>query len=726
MPPIEKRDPKTRRKRWTVMLYMVASKDERTESAAIRNVRELQDFGARDDLNLRVQIDRRWPGYPERYRITKNHKADICRYDKRQRNDSGTSEVLHDFVDWARKDAAADHYVLVLWGHAFGLGFGRDNGDPLTLPEIAAALDPKSFGLRDGETAVDILGVNACAMSYAEAIYELRNAAKFLVAPEITMPFAGWPYAKVLGEIVKSPDIKPVDLSVKIVEDFVTAFEEGVEPRSVALTAVNLRAAGDMQRHLAELTQTLAAETEDVDLGDEIADAFVDTTHAEVRPLIDLVDLCDRLAQLNDRRASPIVKAALKLSLFLKTDDDAKRLILKHKASGDVDGLSGLGIYAPSVTGAADLKRLQLDRGDYDKLALVRSLIDEKTHRGWADIVFTDLKRLLSPLNQAIAEFVNGTGAVGADPGSVAADDRTGVGQLLLSVHRSFVKLGKAVSDAQRQLTGMSNGKANGHVLGATRQKPAPGVVFGPPFLRLAPRRESTIPAKAISRGALQASAVIDQPDTRLLLNSVTPLTNLEDALAYVEKTTKQVMTHARLGLGGDDFKGDLGGDDFKGDLGGDDFKGDLGGDDFKGDLGGDDFKGDLGVLSALTAAAGTTGVAPSSETAAVAGMFQQVSSSLKLLEDAVATIENDLVSATSNSISGAGNDEYQRRATAQLDQSFRDLQEMIANAKLTVFRVLSHPANGLGPTVPAGSSTVTRQQLAIAGGLSSRKLRLL
>ena len=33
-------------------------------------------------------------------------------------------------------------------------------------------------------------------MSYAEAAFELRESADFLVASQISMPFAGWPYAK--------------------------------------------------------------------------------------------------------------------------------------------------------------------------------------------------------------------------------------------------------------------------------------------------------------------------------------------------------------------------------------------------------------------------------------------------------------------------------------------------------------------------------------------------
>jgi len=696
---------------WTVMLYMAASKDEQTESAAILNAQQLQEYGARDGLNLLVQIDRRWPGYAERYRLT-GHTADNVPFRGRQKNDSGESSVLHGFVKWAREEAPADHYLLVLWGHAFGLGFGRDNGDPLTLPEIAKALDPKSFGLGEDDCAVDILGVNACAMSYAEAVYELRRTARYLVAPQITMPFAGWPYETVLGEIVKG--IAPADLAARIVDDFVASFEDALEPRSVALTAVRLGAAGTLEQHVAGLTHALAGAIEHAALKQPIADAFLDTAHAEVRPLIDLVDLCDRLSHIAEPGASSLNKAAITLREFLNRTDE-HGLLLRHRTARDVEGLNGLGIYAPSVTGAADLSRLQLDKKQYEKLALVEQLADpnageKKRPHGWADIVFTDLGALLAPINRAIAEFVNATGAVGTE-------DRTGVGQLLLSVYRAFVKLEDAASDAQRQLKTIVCEKSP---LGASRAPDAPDVIFGRPFLRLAPDRAPLFAARALSSSAV-SSASIAPPDTNRLRGSVAALAKLEDALASLEKTLKRVMTNARFGLGDDQIKFDLGDDQIKFDLGDDQIKFDLGDDQIKFDLGDDQIKFDLGMVrGAASTARAANG------TAVVAEMFRQVAWSLKLMEEAVAKIEGDIQSALSGSTLGAESDEYQRLMREQLDQSFRGLREMIANARSTVFSILAHPADGLGPSTQTASRIPTRQQLATAGGLSSRNLQLL
>ena len=60
------------------------------------------------------------------------------------------------------------------------------------------------------------------------------------------------------------------------------------------------------------------------------------------------------------------------------------------------------------------------------------------------------------------------------------------------------------------------------------------------------------------------------------------------------------------------------------------------------------------------------------------------------------------------------------------MNQSFRGLQEMVTNAKLTAVSVLADPARGLGPGAQRGQGSLSRQQLAMAGGLSPRNLRLL
>src|SRR5262245_54153792 len=211
---------KAKMAKWTVMLYMAASKDEHTEQAAIRDIRELEKVGSSEHLNVLVQIDRQWPGYAERYYVERGKSRLEAPLNGTRNINSGKPEVLREFVEWGRREFQAEYYLLVLWGHSYGLGFGRDHDDALTLREIAASLDRHRLEvpIPEDRKAVDILGANACAMSYAECAYELHDAADFLLAPEIAMPFAGWPYDTILADIVDKPTIEPIELGKKIVE----------------------------------------------------------------------------------------------------------------------------------------------------------------------------------------------------------------------------------------------------------------------------------------------------------------------------------------------------------------------------------------------------------------------------------------------------------------------------------------------------------------------------
>ena len=106
----------------------------------------------------------------------------------------GTKETLANFLQWSRHHYPADRYFLVLWGHAYGLGYGRDHGDPMTLPEIREAihvfrlpLDAKAQdGVPPAWPKLDLLGANACAMSYAEAACE--SARRFSVSSHRRLP----------------------------------------------------------------------------------------------------------------------------------------------------------------------------------------------------------------------------------------------------------------------------------------------------------------------------------------------------------------------------------------------------------------------------------------------------------------------------------------------------------------------------------------------------------
>jgi hypothetical protein len=313
-------------------------------------------------------------------------------------------------------------------------------------------------------------------------------------------------------------------------------------------------------------------------------------------------------------------------------------------------------------------------------------------------------------VNKAVAEFVRSTGATGVE-------QRTGIAQLLVSVHRSFAKLDLTLANTRdRVLSAVDGKRTNGaqmmpNQVGVNDKPPvpAPTVRFGPPFLRLTsdyPRRQHAEMPSTIA-GTFDMPTV-DGPENSLLLQTVVPLAALEDALANVERTATRVLTNREFGLGDEDqVKGGMGDED-----------------QVKGGMGDEDqVKGGMGILPWLVAS--DTHAVSTNSNGAVAELYRQVALVLQFSEEAVAKIEGLVGSLLANGLNSQ-QDAYKERGKDQVNRSFRELKEIVAHAKRTTGSVIAHPAYGLGPSPQTGLGIVQRQQLAIAGGLSPRLLRLL
>jgi hypothetical protein len=707
----------TKPKPWTVMLYMAAAINDQTEQAAVRDIEELQSVDTKDAVNVVVQIERAWPGYPQRYQIVQGRSEP--RPDRRlssgKRMTTGAVDPLCHFLRWTRQHAPAERYLLVLWGHAFGLGFGRDHGDALTMPELAKALC--TYGPNG---PIDLLGANACAMSYAEAVYQLRDAARFLVAPEITMPFQGWPYAEILSAIVKQPGIEARELGKMIVDRFLASFGG----KDVALTLLDLGQAGALKPRLRTLSDALVAASENDYTKEQIANAFLDTAHGDVRPLIDLDDLCLNLASVED---DAVTKAAGDMRQLLEPERDG--LIVHHRTDPAFEGIHGLGIFAPAVTGAADLTRLELSEPAYQELALTHD-----TEGVWAGLVYQNLKVLLDPVNKTVAAFVKAAGVA-------SREDRTGVAQLLLSVNRAFARLQETAAGVktdvldilktptatatataaptaptaqwQPKTNGNGTSVANGNgkrylrllrrrAYGGEYVPGAPGWVPTPPAVETK-TGNGLDPQEAHRRDAVSGS-----------------LRQLEDALEKAEKTLRRVVTHATLGLGDSNDPGLKPG----GGLGDSNDPGlkPGGGLGDSNDPGLKPGGGLGGVLPRLFATGDDTGT--SSETKILAGMYREIASTLYELEDTVTRLENAALPNGAYAVAAAETDAEQ--TTEEVERSFRELDDALASATETSSWILRHPTYGLGPGRDPGLGSAARQQLASAGGLGPKFLRLL
>lgn len=770
---------------WTVMVFMAAAKDARTEQAAIRDMREMERVGSSDAVQVVAQIDRRWPGQAERFVIGQGRSTIVPDPPRdplqarslRKKFDSRQAQ-LDRFLDWARTNYRARRYMLVLWGHAYGLGFGREHGDDLRLRDLAASLNAFAAA-RDGNAPIDLLGANACAMSYAEAAYELRSAAQFMVASEITMPYAGWPYSQILNRLRRKPGQSPIQLGAGIIEDFMASYDN----KGVSLTLLDLAKAEPLRESVSKLAKALRDGMQDSAQCELIGHAFLDTVHGDVRPLIDLADLCANLQSITQPK-SDIHRSAAAIKSQLGILDKAgagliagtagrnatrRPLILTHRCDPDFDGLEGLGIFAHAVADPTDLARLELSEEEYFRLGLIKAPAERATESEvspWGAFVYDDLRMHLEPLRESVEEFITATGAS-------SREDRMAVGQLIIGVSRSFYRLDKAVDAGRAAITNVLNPADDDAQETARRARTFAAVSPVKEthlFLRLRDALDrdelEAVKAAAAMQGQLvapvqpagtpQGKQQISQRDPSPAVTI--PLRELEDALRDTEQTMNRVLTNGTLGLGGGASAGGLGID--LGTQGGKPGLGidlgtqggkpglgidlgtpggkpglgiDLGTQGGKAGLGIDlgtqggkaGLGTDLGTQPGKPGLGASTGATMSGfdDSARSVDLFRAVAVSLGQIELAMAKLQRAVIDETANApLQGR----ELARTQERVDRAFETLKSLIATARTTALSVLVHPTEGLGPTRATGFGVAARKQLATFAGLSPQQLRLL
>jgi hypothetical protein len=738
---------------------MVASKDPALDLHAIRDIHEMEHFGGSNDVEVLIQLDRLWPSGPQRYRVERGTSELMP--STVQHTNMASEAALFEFLDWAheRNGRERRRYFLVLWGHAYGLGFGRDHGHALTLTKLKSALArfKKTRGAK-----LDLLGANACAMSYAEAAYELRNVARFMVASQIAVPFVGWPYESILRRIKRGSE--PVDVGRIVVDSYVNQFAASPHDDRVAMTLLNLEKAKALKRHTQELVLALHRTIQQADaVGSDrrthLRTAFLTTAVGDVRPLIDfrglsqeLVALCrdlDSMEPASSGLRSEVVRglqeaaqtlvdylepAVEQIGLWREPRDGVgakAAFVVQHKRHPDLDGLNGLGVFTPFVTDDQALSRLELlDNQDTPSEAGHRKNGNEKSTAGggrteyerlelfaglnadarWPRLVYDELREEMS---SDLLDCFDSSGAT-------TRADKAAVVQLLVSIDSAFNKLDRTVATAQRRFE--------------TTQKPAQesananGVAhlaaFGALEL-LKPRVLDTLldklhsaavpeqaPEKKRSR-SLSAKATAKAEAERVEAAERTPFASLkriEQAVKSIERAAQRTLTHDTFGLGpgaGFDGKPKLGLPAGKQGLG--EGKAKLG--EGKAKLG--EGKAKLGNGADL---AFLTTDGPSAA-ATVIELFGLVAQSFVELENAVESMEQ-------TAVEGLAGLNHQGTAKTRLDRTFRIVSDASAEARLSLRQVLAHPLYGIGPGMDLGAAE--RRQLARIGGFHSRTLKLL
>ena len=775
---------------WLFMVYMVAGGSDRLDSLAVQDLQEMERGVAENpNVQVHVQVHRKWPANPQVYTIKKLDKVnastttftqevppDLSRPSpsgtlgsaqqttpstetKLKPANMGDQKTLTRFLLEAPE---AKHYCLVLWGHSYGLGFGREHGDKLKLSELRDSLT------KFNETRhhrLDLLGANTCTLAYAEAIFELRESAQFMVASEVFVPFAGWPYQTILREVGLQ---KPVEVGRIIVNRYFEFYDRPDRDDRVAMTLLDLGKAD----YLATLIEKLATGIKEA-IGEgvkkpksleritarleKIRDAFLINPAGDIRPVLDLVSLADDLIDacediVQEEGGSEVVKEVESLIDAAKEVQKLRpltpantntKLILMHKGHPELGELNGVGVFAPfvvepqlsrfelEVTGKTEDELTQGSKNDYLALSVFQKPPEAKQSKvsetsvvskapfiysTWPNLVFDKLRP------ERPAEIVDSAGAV-------RPADRSAVSHMVFAVDAAFRRLDRALLLSQGRLVNALKEKQS-----KPRLQDLAG--FGPPNLRLARDRSMLADPRKFGK----KHQVPDNPT-----EIVRALRSVEETFSRVEQITRRVVTNARFGIGpaASPGGGSGGFDDRDKSIG-------EGFDDTDKSIGEgfDDTDKSIGEGFAGKSIGEGFGLTPTSDTSdadnlgsqiafltadrglgslAVIHLFLSIARSFKQVERAIVALEDEVATFLEKPEFGAilSKGAYKKAVEDRIERRFAVLQETCVQARRVVRRVLAHPTFGIGPG-PGSIGRGDREALAAQAGLSRQRLLLL
>lgn len=227
--------------KWTYMVYIAA--DNNLSQAAIGDLNEMESVGSTANVNIVVQVEfsqnQSFGGNPfpdssatRRGRIVRETTDAMSNSLTAMPSnvDMADPNTLRDFIQYAATNYPADHYALVLWSHGAGW-----KAQPVGSPIRGALQDATSdtfMSLADIATAIadagvplDIVNFDACLMAMYEVAYELRSAARYLVASEEVEPGDGDPYELILGDLTATPAMTAEQLATAIVNRYDESYE---------------------------------------------------------------------------------------------------------------------------------------------------------------------------------------------------------------------------------------------------------------------------------------------------------------------------------------------------------------------------------------------------------------------------------------------------------------------------------------------------------------------
>lgn len=226
-------DPKVENE-WTIMIFFAG--DPHLSPSMTAQLKSIKDAGFQENTTVLIHYDPNERGVATTtFNINRQQKADTRNNGHKgtrigdgkdpfvrnliednipngaSRSDTAV-EAFRKFLTLGLQYHAAKHYMVFCVGHGVIVGndfFLPDNqpDSAITLEQLGSVLSDFKTGARlFGGGEVELIGLHSCSMSAIEVAYQLKGAAKYLMATEGISFVASWPYRQLLKKILKTID----------------------------------------------------------------------------------------------------------------------------------------------------------------------------------------------------------------------------------------------------------------------------------------------------------------------------------------------------------------------------------------------------------------------------------------------------------------------------------------------------------------------------------------
>ena len=337
---------------WTVLVWMAGDND--LEDFGSKDLRELKKVGSTAGVAIAVQLDRMADDKTRRYFVRKGGVAAADVVQELGETNTGDPAVATDFFAWGIEKYPSERVLAVMWNHGSGIDEediyrGRNRALALAAERGAhvshrrvRAVTGKRFrralfsttveeaiadrGIAYDDTAadfldnvelkkvlddvkartgrkVDLLGFDACLMNMIEVAYQCHTVADYIVGSQELEPGDGWPYDKVLQDLVARPSMTAAELGETVVGRYLESYDDDTITQSV----MDMARAKPAAKAVDKLAAALLTAIEDGDEYKRFRQAINNAQTFDTPGFLDLVDLCQ---QITSRTTVAKVKAA--------------------------------------------------------------------------------------------------------------------------------------------------------------------------------------------------------------------------------------------------------------------------------------------------------------------------------------------------------------------------------------------------------------------------------